>query len=459
MNYKYSIGLLGLLFAFAACDKEEVITEQETNEVNEWIEQTMRKHYLWNDELPEKAQLNFGADPETFFNGLLSEKDGKVLNGAHHYFSILERAAATKSITDDKNSYGFDFAIADLKTKDQGVCKIAVVTYVLPASPAEEAGLRRGDWVLGVNGELGSIQSYDCLQSGAEASFYIADYDNEKRQFLNEHTLRIGASRKVEDTPFLKDSIYSVGGKKVGYLMYNRFASDPDGYKGTAYVKQMETLFAHFQQQGVSEFILDLRYNGGGLLSCAQKLASFLAPKSALGSVFCEETYNKQNKSSNRMVNLLRTTQVLAGNLNLNRLFILTGPSSASSSELVINGLTPYLGKENVRLIGRATLGKTVGMSIFDQSDKYGWILMPVTFRTYNAEGKADYADGFKPDVEIDEFKYDLAPFGEPADPLFAQAMQEITGLRASQALRPLPFALRSYPVRTEGSLIDDLPK
>ena len=78
----------------------------------------------------------------------------------------------------------------------------------------------------------------------------------------------------------------------------------------------------------------------------------------------------------------------------MKRLFVLTGSNTASSSELVINSLKPYLGN-NVRLIGVQTFGKTVGMSVYDESEKYGWIFSPVTFRSYNKEGKADYADGF----------------------------------------------------------------
>lgn len=451
------IGCMALLLTLLACEKEESLVT-DTPSVNHWIEETMRSNYLWNEELPDKSTLNFSADPEVFFRGLLSDKDGKEINGTHQYFSTLEPASSTKSIADPQNSYGFDFAVTRLQTKAGEEYNIAVVIYVLPQSPAAEAGLRRGDWILGVNGELGSIQDYASLRSGGKTTLYIAAYDTEKQVFKEARRLQLAASRAVEDTPFLKDSVYQVGGKKVGYLMYNHFSSDPEGYKGTGYNEQMTALFARFKQQGVQEFILDLRYNGGGLLSCAQLLTSFLAPQSALGSVFCQEEYNAQNRSKNTSVKLLRTTEVLAGNLNLSRIYILTGASTASSSELVINGLIPYLGRENIRLIGRTTLGKTVGMTIYDQSSKYGWILMPITFRSYNADGDADYADGFAPDVEINEYATTLGDFGEPEDPLFAAAMQEISGWRSSSSRATLPFLLRDPSDRKRPALlVDDL--
>ena len=459
MKKGYVVLLWGLLLGLIACEKEEAVVT-DTNQVNNWIEETMRTNYLWYEELPDKSRLDFSADPETFFNSMLSDKDGKVINGSLHHFSTIEKATSTKTILDENDSYGFDFAITKLQTSDRGTFNIAVVIYVLPNSPAAEAGLRRGDWILGVNGELGSIsEDYNSLRSGSEANLFIADYDKEKKVFVNARNLSISASRAVEDTPFLKDSIYQVSGKTVGYLMYNHFASDPEGYKGTAYNEQMATLFARFKQQGVNEFILDLRYNGGGLLTCAQLLASFLAPSSALGQVFCKEVYNDLNQTKNQSVKLLRTTEVLAGNLNLQRLYVLIGTSTASSSELVINGLRPFMGEEQVRLIGRTTLGKTVGMTIYDQSSKYGWIMQPITFYVFNGEDKADYADGFTPDVEINEYEQTLGQFGTTDDPLFAQAMAEITGtanFRAAQA-PAIPFTLQEVNVRKSSGMISDL--
>ena len=115
MNYKYyTIVILGLL-AFSACEKDDIDIPATDNEVNQWIEQTMRENYLWYSEFPDKSSLDFSLDPESFFKGLLSYKDGKELSDGHHYFSQLEKATVTKSIYDANNSYGFDFATSNLK--------------------------------------------------------------------------------------------------------------------------------------------------------------------------------------------------------------------------------------------------------------------------------------------------------------------------------------------------------
>ena len=208
MNYKYyTIVILGLL-AFSACEKDDIDIPATDNEVNQWIEQTMRENYLWYSEFPDKSSLDFSLDPESFFKGLLSDKDGKELSDGHHYFSQLEKATVTKSIYDANNSYGFDFATSNLKDGGR-TYKIAIVLYVLKDSPAEEAGLKRGDWILGVNGSLGSIQDYDVLRSGGSVSLQLGKETGNTKGFVSTRRVTLNASRTVEDTPYLKDSVYT----------------------------------------------------------------------------------------------------------------------------------------------------------------------------------------------------------------------------------------------------------
>ena len=90
MKKGYVALLWSLLIGLLACEQEEAIIT-DTNQVNNWIEATMRTDYLWYEELPDKSQLDFSADPETFFNSLLSDKDGKVINGSLHHFSICAK--------------------------------------------------------------------------------------------------------------------------------------------------------------------------------------------------------------------------------------------------------------------------------------------------------------------------------------------------------------------------------
>lgn len=452
MKYRNILFSLLCALSFTACEKDDngIPDNPTEKDVNKWIERTMRDNYLWYEDMPEQRSLDFSDDPETFFAGLLSDQDGKDLSGSHHYFSSLEKSTTTKAIYNDKDSYGFDFATSNLRSGNN-TYKIAVIIYVLKNSPAEEAGLKRGDWILGVNGEEGTITNYDMLRSGGSVTLQLAKYDELTDRIVLTRKAKIEASRSVEDTPFLKDSIYTYGSKRIGYLMYNHFASGPDGFKDTAYDEYMRQLFVKFKSQGVNEFVLDVRYNGGGQTSSAQLLASLLAPQAILGKTFCEYRFNGKNQKSNNASPFLNTPEVRAGNLNLKRLFVLTGQTTASASELIINALIPYLGTGNIRLIGKQTLGKTVGMNVYDESDTYGWILSPVCFWVYNADGKADYTDGFVPNIAIDEFESSLVDFGQANEPLLSEAIAEVTGQRSAlrSAIQTFPFEI-TYTSRSK---------
>ena len=264
MKGRFLVVLGTLIMALLACEKEELHTPATDNEVNQWIERTLRDHYLWYDDMPAEGAVDRGSAPEEFFLSLLSDQDGKEQAEGHHYFSTLQRAA-TKSITDENDSYGFDFAIGTLQDND-GTHKIALVLYVLKDSPAERAGLRRGDWIVGVNGSYGTLQDYDQLRSGGSATFQLAEsVEGSATSLRLGREIAIEPSTVVEDIPILKDSIYQVGTRRVGYLMYNHFELGPDenDLDDTRYQQQLEELFARFKQAGVNEFVLDLRYNGG----------------------------------------------------------------------------------------------------------------------------------------------------------------------------------------------------
>lgn len=142
-----------------------------------------------------------------------------------------------------------------------------------------------------------------------------------------------------------------------------------------------------FRTQQVNEFILDLRYNNGGLLSCAELLCTMLAPSSALGQ---ELGYLEFNNRFNPQIVPFTLNSGLIGNganLNLNTLYVLTSSQTASASEMVINCLAPYM---DVVIIGGTTVGKNVGSRNFS-SPELMITMNPIVCKIYNSEGKSDY--------------------------------------------------------------------
>ena len=226
-----------------------------------------------------------------------------------------------------------------------------------------------------------------------------------------------------------------MGDKKVGYLVYNSFSSGPDD-ESTIYDDQMKQVFAEFKAENVSEFVLDLRYNQGGLVTCAQLMTSLLAPADALGKTFCIMEHNEKQSKNDEALLLKKNAEMGNANLDLRRIYVLTGSVTASASEAVINCLIPYLTRSNIMVIGEKTIGKRVGSNTFGTREEYDWLLHPITLRIYNANHEADYANGFEPDVKIEELVIgnDLLPFGDTNEMLLSEALSQISGLKSLSA-------------------------
>lgn len=428
------IAWLGLLCGpalFISCSDDDSgetpDTPKEGLEVNHWIEETMRENYLWYSEIPQESKLNFDAEPETFFRSLLSLKDGKARNGTHHYYSYIEKnkdyVSGIRTSIDSDDTYGMEFVtfnMVDQNGKPLGYYR-SWVLYVLPDSPAEEAGIKRGDWLTYINGVKLNQNNFTQLLKGPAIELTIMLDPSDENKTKN---VALSASRKVEDNPLYCHTTLDAGGKKVGYLLYNHFTTGPDGFNDKAYDNEMKEILGEFASQNVDEFILDLRYNGGGYLSSATILASLLVNESHKNDIFGIETDNKGKSFNIRFSDAGVTTH-----LKLNRLFILTSSSTASASEAVINGLIPYYGKDNIILIGETTEGKNVG-SLHYSDKKYEWAIQPIVMRITNKEGVSnDYSAGLDPNYPLDEFESkQLLPLGDPNEYMLNYALKVING-------------------------------
>lgn len=440
---KFFCGLISLLL-FISCQPDDLGNKApaSSQETNKWIESVMRDNYLWNDEIPSSEELNYSLDAKRFFESMLSLQDGKPRGTkiAHYYYSYIEESTATKaSMGDEEDTYGFEFegyTLVDENNQSTGTM-YARILYVLPDSPASEAGLKRDDWIIKINEQ--EITTTSSLLNGSALTLTIGKRNKEGMK--TDRTVKLPASRKVDQNPLFYHSVLTKGSKKIGYLMYNHFEAGPDNNKDESYNDEMKQIFADFKAKQVNEFILDLRYNPGGLVTCAQLLTTMLAPANALGDVFC--IMQKKDNQKTKTTLYLDSKNIKTGaNLNLPRIYVLVTRSTASASEAVINCLIPYMGRENITLIGQQTEGKNVGSNTFGENDNYGWVLHPITLYIYNKDGNADYDNGFVPDIHFNELDgmdnfVELKEIGDENDPLLAIALQQITGVTHAQSYQP----------------------
>ena len=332
----------------------------------------------------------------------------------------------TRSIPDTDHSYGFQFTTNRVEGNDTAL--YAHVLYVAQGSPAADAGLQRGDWIMQMDGHPITQDNYARLYGDGAMNLTVGYYDPAGDTILAyDGTRQMAQARAVDDNPVHYRNIYERNGKRIGYLVYNHFSSGStlEG-GGTEYDDDLRAASRYFASGGVNEFVLDLRYNNGGQLSCAQLLCTLLAPASALGQTLGYVEYNSRFTPRQATLSLDESIIGSGANLDLGTLYILTSAQTASASEMLINCLKPYM---NVILIGGTTEGKNVGSMSFTNQE-LGVRMQPIVCKLYNALAESDYENGFTADIPMDE-NTDAArflPFGNEDEQLLHTALSVIDG-------------------------------
>jgi carboxyl-terminal processing protease len=253
------------------------------------------------------------------------------------------------------------------------------------------------------------------------------------RNASGDRTVDVSASIYALKPLSTSSIVTSPSGRKMGYLVLKDFigqASQP-----------MDSAFAQFQAAGVNDVVLDLRYNGGGLISVATALSSYVAGSSRSGEVFTTLLHNDKHTGSN---SVSRFTSY-AASIGLSRVYVLAGQRTCSASELVVNGLRPYL---DVVLIGDTTCGKPVG---FEPASSCGTTFSAVNFEVANARNEGRYFDGFAPTCAIaDDLDHAL---GDPNEHLLSTAQSYAdTGSCGTLAGREKPQSLRGVRIKGRGT-------
>lgn len=416
-------GLLVMPLYFGGCavDRWEAYAGQ--TQTDRWIDDTMRVWYYWKQDIPHTNDLNYFSPPFEFFASVLSEQDGK--DGQP--FSTIDSldAPATRGVPSTDYGYGFQYTTNHVEDNDTAL--YARLLYVSPDSPAGEAGLERGDWILEMDGEPITENNYSRLNGGEGITLTVGYYDAAQDTILAyAEPQTLAPARTFYDNPVHYRNVYVSGSKRVGYLVYNHFTGGLTE-SSTEYDDDLREAFSYFATEQVNEFVLDLRYNNGGQLSCASLLCAMLAPSSALGQTLA---YLEFNESIGEQEMVFDESLIQGGaNLNLSRLYVLTSTETASASEMLINCLKPYM---EVVLVGGTTVGKNVASRAF-VNEELMLEMRPIVCKLYNADRESEYAEGFTADVSVDE-NGDMArflPFGNPDELMLYTALNLINGTQS----------------------------
>lgn len=398
-------GCLTLLSVFASCWQDRSGEYYALVGSKSWIYTTMQEYYLYYQDVPEESELDFFQKPAEFLSAAASEKDGK--NGVLYSHIDSVKTASTRTLSDSP-TFGFE---AVMLQTPQGEYALQVL-YTQPQSPAEEAGLKRGDLIIGADSMKISSSDYTKYVTNPTAAhlFTLGSYNAESEQIDTIGTVQMPAPRIIEIQNLLKTSLINTGNRKAAYILYNEFGEDE--------IPQWQSLYSQLAAAQPDDIILDLRYNPGGYVSTAQVVGTLLAPQNALGQTMLHMT-------SNDKLNITETytfdESLLPGGstLSYQNLYVITSGNTASASEIIINCLRPYM-TGNLYQVGEATFGKNVAQALYT-NDQYPQLeLWLTTYYLSNADGYKDYdVEGLPADYPQSEpYGGNLGELGTETDPL-----------------------------------------
>lgn len=358
---------------------------------NQAVYATMQQWYFWYQELPELDPDSF-ASPEALLESLRFAPLDR--------FSYLTTQAEEEALFGASQFVGFGF-------RSIAADGAQIASDVFEGGPADAAGLVRGSRILAVDGvPIGTVLA---TPGGFAGALGPAEVGHEVTlEFRNpdgaEFTETL-SKEVVTIPPVTAVGILDIGGDMTGYLVFRNFV-EPG-------VAALDAAFAEFRAAGVTRLIVDLRYNGGGLISVLEHFANLLGSRIAPGMPFVSYQFN--DKSSHLNDTFLIRSAPLPDALQLERLVMITSGGTASAAEMLVNGMPPYV---TAVTVGSKTFGKPVGQFGFQFCEK---VLRPVTFRTINALGVTDFFDGLPADCAAGD-TLDV-PFGTAGEASFDAAV------------------------------------
>lgn len=416
-------------------DNPDDPTTEEISKVVEWMDGRLKSEYYWLDEYNEKhSSFDLTLAWDKFLDATLKKlttntDDGSTVDGVRHFYTTVYReekddvvASATRSDFPTVRGYGIllsPYVINEVEgysEDDYGY----VIEHIYPGSQAEQAGLKRGDTIMRINGTAIGVNNYQTLYNSmiagkAPVELEVSSFNEESEQ-SEKLTYNLTAEH-FEENPVaysgildLDKELFNVGDKKIGYLCYLAFEADFD-------MKLIDAVKG-LVEGGATDVILDLRANGGGHVTSSILLASMLLDESyATGNkVYAHLIHNPKNKvSKDSDYHLIQkytpdgsTSAVDLPNLGLKKVWVICSELSASASEMVIVGLRGL--DVEVELVGNITEGKNSGMRVtyypsdtdYDE-EGYRYTFAPITFMIENGKGFSDYGDGITPEHYLRE--------------------------------------------------------
>ena len=318
---------------------------------------------------------------------------------------------------------------------------LGYVKLILPGSDADGKNIGRGDLFTEVNGTELTLSNYASLLFSENPTYTLTMARLDGNTIIPTGVTVELTKTEYEENPVFNLSYFEEAGKKIGYMHYLQF---------TAKESELNAAFAELKSQGVTDLVVDLRYNGGGYSAVSTSLASMITGQFN-GEVIVKQNWNNEIQAYYEQECLECIVEVFRNqtsgyfsdeainSLNLNSVhFIVTG-RTASASETLIKGLMPYI---DVKVIGAKTYGKDRGgFTLYDSEDfrieganpDHTYALYPIMYTNSNSLDEG-WSQGIEADVFIEEDLGNMGVIGSRNEPLLSAAIDDIVGVSAKPA-------------------------
>lgn len=357
-----------------------------SSQVNDVAFQKTQDYYLWNTQLPAMLNTSSYTDPIGVMTAIrqYSIEPGFATPVDKWSFAMKKTewnqySGGMSSVSSSTSAAG-DFGIT-VFFRAEGDLRVRLTE---PNSPGGILGIKRGWRITKINGSTNITTSnsqyiIDNIYKAVSADVTFTKPDGTSVD------LNLQAAHYA-DKPVYLDTVYNSANGNIGYLVYNSFLGNID-QTAAEYAR----VFNKFASAGITNLIVDLRYNGGGYVNLQEQLANYLITSQAQGSIMMKQIYNNTHSNENSTVLFNKS-----GSLQLTKIYFIVSRGTASASELLINNLKPYM---DVRLIGNSnTHGKPVGFFPIEDGE---WYVFPVSFKTVNKNGEGNYYAGFTPNAIV----------------------------------------------------------
>ncbi len=453
-NYRLLLSVLLVTTLLFSCKKEDVKPDpqpqpepvSENIKINQFIKTVMTDIYLWSDKVDTSIPITKDTDPQQYFNQLVYSKKDK-------WSWITDDVVALRnSFAGKEKSFGYSLAFGQFTGTEN---YFGIVQYVYPNTPAAQAGLKRGSLIVKLDGKDITQNNFRNLLFGDNITITLGKITEKGIAPDGEKTI---FAKELDLDPVLITKVIEKDGKKIGYLFYAQYIHQ--------YNSSLDKALEDFKTAGVTDVVLDLRYNRGGAVTAAKHLCSLLAPenivnnKDILITYRWNAKYQKIFEDQNSVGNLEEHFDAnVPVKLNLNKLYVLTGRNTASASELTITALKPYMNE--VITIGSTTHGKycasiTMTPKQYYKDETYyesfkNWALQPIVAKYANATGVTDFENGFAPTWGVKDELLPAIELGNIQEPLLKKAVELITGNAVTASTKSASIAVPDYKIIDSG--------